>query len=329
VTSDRLLTFNCHEAWVHQLGALGRPLDVIDGLPGRYTARWDERMRPVPRGATLMTRDEALAARRAYDCIIGHNLSDLLAVDIDAPRILVLHVTLEHRVQQSRLAAPPADLIATIERYLALTGGVSIAVTEMKRQSWGLADCEVVESAADPSDYLPWRGELAVGLRIANQISSRREYLAWDMHEAAFVDVPMRIVGHNPDMPGVEPARDWQDLKEQLAAHRFFVHTASPALEDGFNMALMEALAAGMPVIGNRHPTSPVEHGVSGFLADDPLELASCAHRLLDDRELAARMSGAARELARTRFSRERFVRGMEDAVARASRRWRAKRSTG
>lgn len=321
----RLLTFNCHEPWVHQLGALGRPIDIIDGLPGRYTDRWDERMRPIPAGARLVSLAEVRAAHQghaSYDCIIGHNLSDLLAVAIAAPRLLVLHVTLEHRVQQAGLAAPPAELRQSIDRYLALAGGCAIAVTEMKKRSWGLADCEVVESAADPDDYLPYRGDLAMGLRVANQISSRRAYFAWDLHEAAFAELPVRILGHNPDMPGVAPARDWDDLKQQLARHRFFIHTADPALEDGFNMALMEALAAGVPVIGNRHPTSPIEHGVSGLLADDPLELASCARRLLLNRELALRMSEEARRLGQRRFSRPRFARGIEDAIDRARRRW-------
>ena len=40
-------------------------------------------------------------------------------------------------------------------------------------------------------------------------------------------------------------------------------------------MATVEAMAAGMPIIGNRHPDSPVEHGVNGFLSDDPAELKS------------------------------------------------------
>jgi hypothetical protein len=33
--APRLLTFNCHETWVHRLEHLGYPMDIIDGLPGR------------------------------------------------------------------------------------------------------------------------------------------------------------------------------------------------------------------------------------------------------------------------------------------------------
>lgn len=323
--SGRLLTFNCHEAWVHQLGRLGRPLDIVDGLPGRYTSRWDERMRPVPGGARLVSLEQVRRERPSYDGIIGHNLSDLLAVDFEAPRVLVLHVTLEHRLSQAKLERPVDELRQTIERYLTVAGGVAIAVTEMKARSWRLSDCEVVESAADPAEYLPWRGDLEAGLRIANQIQSRRAYLGWDLHEAAFADVPLRILGHNPDMPGVEPAAGWDDLKVALSRHRFFVHTAGVALEDGFNMALMEALAAGVPVIGSQHPTSPIEHGVSGFLSDDPLALASFARHLIASPERAREMSVEARALSRRRFSTERFNRGLEDALARARARFESR----
>jgi len=50
----RILTFNCHEAYVHLLGKLGHALDIIGGLPGRVSSRWDERCRPVPAGARLV-----------------------------------------------------------------------------------------------------------------------------------------------------------------------------------------------------------------------------------------------------------------------------------
>ena len=50
---ERLLVFNCHEAWVHQLGGLDRPMDVIVGLSGRFKKTWDEQMRPVPPNARI------------------------------------------------------------------------------------------------------------------------------------------------------------------------------------------------------------------------------------------------------------------------------------
>ena len=322
----RLLTFNCHEAWVAQLDALDVPFDVVDGLAGRYTERWDERMRPRPKHARLITLADA---EPRYDAIIGHNLTDLLeAKHLEGPRLLVLHVSLDHRVAQAGLSQPPEDLRETVARYLTLVGGHCIAVTERKRASWNLeaagVEVDVVESFAEPDSYPKWTGEKAAGLRVANQISSREQYLWWDLHRAAFGDVPVTIVGHNPDM-GVEAAGGWDDLKAKLASHRFFIHTADPSLEDGFNMAVMEAMATGLPILGNDHPTSAVKDGESGLLSDDPLVLAHHARRLIEDHALAEKLGYGAQEVARRRFSRPRFIREMRAALKAATHRWRAR----
>ena len=47
---QRLLVFDCHEAWVYQLRLLRWPLDIVVGLRGRHTQEWDESMRPIPPG---------------------------------------------------------------------------------------------------------------------------------------------------------------------------------------------------------------------------------------------------------------------------------------
>ncbi|MCX7966362.1 MAG: hypothetical protein N2596_07045, partial [Syntrophorhabdaceae bacterium] len=90
--TGRLLVFNCHEAWVYQLGSLNYELDIIDGLPGRYTSTWDKRMRPVPPNARLVGLEDVLIEKNRYTSIIAHNISDLMDVkSIPGPRILVVH----------------------------------------------------------------------------------------------------------------------------------------------------------------------------------------------------------------------------------------------
>jgi glycosyltransferase involved in cell wall biosynthesis len=142
--------------------------------------------------------------------------------------------------------------------------------------------------------------------------------LLWDFHEKAFDGIPVRLVGYNPGMPGVAAAESWDDLKRILQSHRFYIHTADPRLEDGYNMATIEAMAAGLPILGNRHPNSPVRHGVSGFLSDEPDELRKYAGMLLEDGRLAALMGQQARKTAMENFSigtfRESFLRSIETA---------------
>lgn len=322
---QRLLVFNCHEAWVHQLSGMGCALDIIVGLKGRYTATWDERMRPLPVEARLVTLPEALASGIDYTCVIAHNITDLLDVRaLDRPKIIVLHSTLEGRVESERATVDPRQAREVLARFLALTGGHAVAVSELKGRSWGL-ESDVVEFGVDPDAYPPHGGEEARGLRISNLIHQRRSILMLDLHEAAFAGLPMTLVGHNPDIPGVEAASSWSALKESLRSHRFYVHTADPRLEDGYNMATLEAMAAGLPVLGNLHPSSPIENGKSGFLSDDPARLREHALELLSDAPLAARMGAAARRTAIQRFHVRLFRAGFQRSIERAHAQWSAR----
>jgi hypothetical protein len=316
-----ILTLNSHEAWVHQLGYLGVPVHIVDGLPGRYCRSWDTHVRPVPTNAKLIALHEVATTGHNYDCIVAHSVTDLMAVKYcDAPRILMIHSTLEGTCRNQGVSVPLGFADAA-HKYLELVGGYAVAVTPLKGHSWGFVD-EVVPCAVNVDDYLPYAGSVAAGIRVSNQINARRDYLHWDFHEQAFTDIPVRIVGHNPDMPGSEPSKSWDDLKHLLSEHRFFIHTADPALEDGYNMATLEAMAAGLPVLSNRHPTSLVVHGVNGFVADTPAELRGFALRLLGDRELSAKMGQAARQTVCERFSMVHFVKSFNRSIESAKQRY-------
>ena len=313
----RLLVFNSHEAWVYQLGALDVDLDIVVGLKGRHVAEWDTHMRPVPRRARLVTLPQLRRSRERYDCIIAHSLTDLLDVkDRPGPRLVIMHTTLEGRVREEHSQVTATQMSDLLARYTQMIGAHAISVSALKAASWGLHD--YVPFAPDPEGYRQHQGDVAAGLRICNLVTKRRQILLWDLHERAFAGLPVRIVGHNPDLPGVRAAADWDELKLLMAQHRFYIHTAVPGLEDGYNMATLEAMAAGLPVLGNKHASSPVEHGKSGFLSDDAEELRGYAQQLLNDADLAARMGRAARQRVAEKFSPQTFCQGMLQAIATA-----------
>ncbi|MHB1310465.1 MAG: glycosyltransferase [Gemmatimonadaceae bacterium] len=319
----RLLVLNCHEAWIYQLRVLGAALDLVVDLPGRAVKGWDARMRPLPVGARTLLLPEALALPGStWDAVICHNITDLIdTAAIDAPHLLVVHDVLDGRMAQQGATFDREDMIARLRAYLDMTGTHAIAVSAAKGTSWGVPG-RPLPFAVDPADYLPPRQTRAAGLRVANDITAKRIFLAWSFHEAAFAGLPVTIVGRNPDMR-IEAARDWDQLKETLAEHRFFIHTADPRYEDGYNMATVEAMAAGLPVISNAHPTSPVTHGVDGFLASTPSEAREFAERLLADAGLARTMGDAARRTVMSRFSPGAFHAGVQRAIARARKKYR------
>jgi hypothetical protein len=320
---ERLLVFDCHEAWVYQLRCLGLPMDIVVGLGGRSKAGWDETMRPVPPDSRLLRPVDLDPAREPYRCMVAHNLTDLLDMkSLAGPRQLVLHETLDGAILEQKSTIPADKLRSAVRKYTQMTGTHIVAVSEMKAKSWGLGG-DVVTSCVVVDEYFDWRGDLQRGLRVSNHILRRPRVLLWEFHQAAFGDLPVTLVGQNPEMQGVKPAADWNGLKQILSLHRFYIHTADPRFEDGFNMAMLEAMAAGLPVLGNRHPTSPIVNGVNGFLSDDPAELRGFALRLLADRDLALQLGSGARETVRRQFSPERFAEGFLSSLSAATGKWK------
>lgn len=326
VKNKTLLVFNCHEAWVYQLGVLGYALDIIVGLKGRYKQTWDRQMRPMPPNSRLITLPEVLNSSKRYYCIITHNVTDLLDVKFrPEPKIMVIHSTLEGRAIEENSNVSPRRMREMMRQYVEVAGVHAVAVSELKGRSCGFTG-DVVPLAVAEDDYLPYSGHIAMGLRICNFIESRKNILLWDFYEKVFDGIPVRLVGHNPGMPSVKAAENWDELKRILQSHRFYIQTAQPGLEDGYNTASLEAMAAGMPILGNHHPGSPIEHGVSGFLSDDPDELRKYAEMLLKDRDLAAKMGRQARKTVIEHFSINGFKEGFLKSIETARWKWECRK---
>jgi glycosyltransferase involved in cell wall biosynthesis len=92
---------------------------------------------------------------------------------------------------------------------------------------------------------------------------------------------------------------------------------ALPSYDESLPVSLVEAMSAGIPVVASPVGgiAEVVADGASGFLVapGDKGAIERSLRRLLMDRKLAARMSIAARETAKARFSPERALPVIEN----------------
>lgn len=106
----------------------------------------------------------------------------------------------------------------------------------------------------------------------------------------------------------------WTDqVRDFLSRGDVFV---LPSRSEGFPLAIVEAMLAGLPVVASEVGGVPeaVSDGESGLLVpkDDPERLATALQRLIDDPQLRVRMGRRGRNLA-TRFTDERMARSYLD----------------
>jgi glycosyltransferase involved in cell wall biosynthesis len=97
-----------------------------------------------------------------------------------------------------------------------------------------------------------------------------------------------------------------------------------PSLNEGMGRALIEAMAAGRPVIASRVGGIPaiVQDRKTGLLvpADDPAALACALDDLLRNPDWAGELGAAARAAIGERFGQEAMVRAIESVYEQASR---------
>lgn len=202
-----------------------------------------------------------------------------------------------------------------------------------------------VDSAAlraGPEEAADLRRELGIpaGARVATMLG---RIVGWK-GQHVFVNALARLVLKDPDLYGLivgAPERFSEDyarrvealvqssgLSERvrlcgfrsdvgtvLAASDVVVHASLEP--EAFGRVIIEAMAAGRPVIGSRVGGVPelIEDGVNGLLVppNDAAALAGGLQRVLDDREMAARLVSAGLQRVAEDFGIERHVAQVSD----------------
>jgi glycosyltransferase involved in cell wall biosynthesis len=244
--------------------------------------------------------------------------------------------------------------IVNLERWLARRVSHTIAISESLRQfllettrqtpqsvstvRYGYSPLLDAESSVPPPAEV--RHEVPTILAVGRLVAQKGHDVL--LHAFARVVVPfpdarLVIVGEGEQRAPLERLTRELRLVDRVTftGHRpnartfmryatVFVH---PSRWEGFGLVLLEAMAAGVPIVANRVSAIPevVDDGATGLLVpvDDSDALAKAISRLLEDPALAQRLGRTGRDRLEREFSLSRMVRATEqiysDALAAAT----------
>lgn len=299
-----ILTFGSRPLYLSRLARSGHRFDVVRATGGAVH-RWME-AGDLPANATVIEPVAArVAAERArYDLAVCHSLDDLRrAASLGLPSATVFHA--------------PRDLEAAFGLTGAALGRAAPLLESTRvvypsafvRDSWPMAGT-VIEPGLDAGELPEHEGGEARLLVVASLV---RE-LPWLAGRPAIEEVtagfPVSLHGFNPSIAGCRPAHRRSEMREARRRHRAYLAVAPAPWHDPLDAQLLEAMAAGMPVIATRHYAPVVTDGVSGIIGDDPRALRRGILELFDDRERALSLGRAGRASIARRFPMARFLEG-------------------
>jgi phosphatidylinositol alpha-mannosyltransferase len=314
------------EPWVR---SVGRPLRV----PYRGTV--------APIAPLAYRRTSAALAALDPDVVHVHepltpSASMFATLATSAPVVATVHAYLDRSIAME-LAAP---ILRRVWKHVTVGVAVSEAAASFLRRALPDAALEIVPNGvhvegfahAEPLDGLP------TGRRIlwVNRLDAQKGFpVALAAFSKVLADVPdatLIVVGEGKDREALKlltaSALARVDMRGAVendavppyhAACEVFVAPATG--QESFGIALVEAMAAGLPVVATDIPgyREVVTDGVEGLLVPprDPEALAAGLIRVLRDPALAARLGEAGRERART-FDWPLVVDRLEEVYVRA-----------
>ena len=330
MATPRVLTFNLHEPYLCMLAETGLPFDVGLYESGFLARTWHTQFRPVPKNFTFVAERDWRGQLESghYDVVIAQNENNALDVSRgDAARILICH----NRRTFLASTIPPENsegqtafrlLLDQLPHFFEF-----VFISESKQVDYGIPG-RVIPPGIDVERWGGYRGETPCIIRVGNTMRQRDRMFDVDFQEACCAGLKHRVVGVNPLIPGSEPSRSFDDLLDIYRSHRGMLHVSREAYEDGYNLAMLEAMACGMPVAALANPTSPITHGVDGFASYDSGELRQCLAGLLEDPAHARAIGARGRETVARTFPLDVFVARWREAIYEAADRKERSRSS-
>ncbi len=309
----RILTWHVHGSYLYYLSQLphhfyvpakpGRP----EGYGGRSPGRsWPPNLHEVDADRIRhLTLDAVIfQSRDPYE----RDQYELLTASQRAlPQIYVEHDPPREQPTDTRhIVDDPSVLLVHVTHFNAL-------MWDNRR-----TPVHVIRHGVAVPSGVAFTGEIPRGLVVVNDLRSRGRRLGWDVFEQVRSQIPLDIVGMGSRALGGLGEIPSERLAAFMAHYRFFFN---PIRYTSLGLAVCEAMAVGMPVIGLATTEMPsvIRNGVSGYIYTDIEQMIRRMRELLARPDRAKALGEGARRYASAHFSLARFARDWDLALAAAA----------
>jgi len=305
----KILTWHVHGNYLWYLS--NAPHDFY--LPVRNDRKpgYGGRGQTFPFGENVIDIPAEEVRSERFDCILFqhsqnylHDQFEILSAEQRRlPRIFVQH-------------DPPLDHPTDQRHWVDDENVLLVHVTPFNALMWdsGRTPTRVIDHGVPDHTELRYRGDLARGIVVINNLGTRGRRLGPDIFEAARQEVPLDLVGMESEELGglgeVPPPK----LAGFLCRYRFFFN---PIRYTSLGLAVCEAMMLGLPIVGlaTTEMSTAVRDGYSGFVDTDLRKLIPRMQWLLEHPEEARRLGQNARAYAAERFALSRFIADWNDAL--------------
>jgi glycosyltransferase involved in cell wall biosynthesis len=317
----RILTFNFHEPYLCLMAKTGLRFDVGHYAKGMLARNWNTAYRsPGPNLNLLTEREwrERLAAD-AYDVIIAHN--EMNALDVaraHGAKLLVMHN--RRTFLNTSVTSDEGNPIEALESLLDRLQNYFefVFISESKQDDYGYPG-RIIPPGIDVEEMGGYVGDERRVLRVGNMMRTRNLMFDVDFQETVCKGLPCRVAGADPFIPEARCTESFEDLLRLYRHHRCLLHVSRDGFEDGYNLATLEAMACGMPVVTLSNWTSPIRDGVDGYASYDPVVLHQRLALLLDNLDLAREIGARGRETVARKFPIADFCEKWRTAIFEAA----------
>ncbi|ARP83400.1 LPS biosynthesis transferase [Bordetella genomosp. 8] len=306
----RILTWHVHANYLYALTRVPHEffVPVRAGNPPGYGALGDR----IPWGGHVRQIDADALREARFDLVVYQSRATYEERErLLSPAQLALPCAyIEHD--------PPMPHPTDTAHWFRHERGTLVHVTHYNRVAWdnGAVRTAVIEHGVPAPGIDPRSDRLARGITVINHLRRRGRRMGADLFEQARAQVPLDLIGMDAQAMGGLGEIPNMEVGAFMSRYRFFY---SPIRYTSLGLALIEAMMAGLPVVGfaATELARVIVNGRNGYIDTDPDRLIDVMKALIDEPRLAADWGAEARKTALERYGMDRFVADWTTLFAR------------